>query len=494
MADNYKPNSVRANTLAQAAPLVAGYGLNIVATPVLVSHLGLAAFGVWAISGAVAQYGALLDLGLTRSVTRFVALSHARGSSRGEAETVTVALGAVLIVGVLLVPICWAVAILLRLAVPSTALAELRLLLMCAVVVLICGLLSKCLASVAFGRGRMVTMNILLAIGSCGPLVGGVASLAWFEADLGLFALASAGGSIAGLLVVAAGLLATERLVGFARPSKSRLRELLAFGSKGQSILVADLLVFQSSKIVLGAVLGPAAAGAYELGSRIALGGRAFGTLPTNALTPLLTREFALGGLDSLREATLSALARTTCVGMYVPFGVAAVAPTFMPLWLGHVPADVTVIAIFLSLAFVLNIATALVTVTALAAGEAGVVARSALTTALSNALFIVPAVYLLGQWGALASVIGSTMLGACYGVYLAGKKVGIDQTAYWRPICVPLVIGTVSWGVGFTTSSLWIVETRMGALMGTVAATAVFSITYIALAYQFGVVRFRRS
>jgi O-antigen/teichoic acid export membrane protein len=458
-----------------------------------VSHLGLAAFGVWAISGAVAQYGALFDLGLTRSVTRFVALSHARGSSRGESETLTVAVGAVVIVGFLLVPTCWWVAFLLQLAVPTSSLSELRFLLNCSVVVLIGGLLSKCLSSLAFGRGRMVTMNILLAVGSCGSLSGGVASLIWFQADLASFALASAVGAVVGLLVVVIGLLSTEGPIRFVRPSRIRVRELLAFGSKGQSILVADLLVFQSSKIVLGAILGPSAAGAYELGSRIALGGRAFGTLPSNALTPVLTREYAIGGLEILKKTSLLTVARTTCVGVYVPFGVAAVAPVFMPLWLGHVPANVTLIAIFLSLAFVFNIATGLITVTALAAGEAGVIARAALSTALCNALFIVPAVMFFGQWGALGSICGATILGACYGVRLGCRRVGLSQRAYWRAVSTPLLIGSLSCGLALTSAALWVFETRIGALVGTAASVAIYSVTFIALSYQFGLVHLRR-
>ena len=55
-----------------------GWRSPLTSTPIVVSSLGLKAFGIWAVSGAIAQYGALLDLGIGRAITRFVALPNVR--------------------------------------------------------------------------------------------------------------------------------------------------------------------------------------------------------------------------------------------------------------------------------------------------------------------------------------------------------------------------------------------------------------------------------
>ena len=55
-------NTLTVGASAQVIPLIAGYGLNLVATPYVVSQLGLHDFGVWAMTGAIAQYAALLEI------------------------------------------------------------------------------------------------------------------------------------------------------------------------------------------------------------------------------------------------------------------------------------------------------------------------------------------------------------------------------------------------------------------------------------------------
>ena len=45
-------------------------------------------FGVWAVTGAIAQYARLLDFGITRSLARFVALYDAEGDRGGIEESV----------------------------------------------------------------------------------------------------------------------------------------------------------------------------------------------------------------------------------------------------------------------------------------------------------------------------------------------------------------------------------------------------------------------
>ena len=56
------------NTLAQSASLVAGYLFSFLLAPIMISRLGLDAFGVWAVTGAFATYAGLLDLGIGRSL------------------------------------------------------------------------------------------------------------------------------------------------------------------------------------------------------------------------------------------------------------------------------------------------------------------------------------------------------------------------------------------------------------------------------------------
>src|SRR5688500_3669092 len=63
--------------LAWGAAIVSG----LVLTPVVLSHLGVDEYGVWAFVGSLAAYVALLDLGLSPAFVRFAAEARGRRSA-----------------------------------------------------------------------------------------------------------------------------------------------------------------------------------------------------------------------------------------------------------------------------------------------------------------------------------------------------------------------------------------------------------------------------
>src|ERR1700741_5516174 len=62
------------NTLAQSASVAVGYLFSFLLAPIMIARLGLDSFGVWAVTGAFATYAGLLDLGIGRSLARFIAV------------------------------------------------------------------------------------------------------------------------------------------------------------------------------------------------------------------------------------------------------------------------------------------------------------------------------------------------------------------------------------------------------------------------------------
>ena len=64
------------NSVALAVPKFSGYVFSFISAPVVLTGLGLRQFGIWALTGALAQYGSLLDLGVGASLARFVAAHH----------------------------------------------------------------------------------------------------------------------------------------------------------------------------------------------------------------------------------------------------------------------------------------------------------------------------------------------------------------------------------------------------------------------------------
>jgi O-antigen/teichoic acid export membrane protein len=475
-----RKNSLRANTISQGLPVAAGYALNILSTPIVVHQLGLQAFGIWAITVAVAQYGAVFDFGISRSVTRFVALHHARQETRAERQVLTIAIAVLASLGLLL----------LALAIPAGLLAEglgapdagsnLAVLAAAAVVVLVSGLLGRAFASLAFGRGRMVALNLALATSNGLMALTGVVALL-IEPSLTSFALGTALGAVLGLLGVVIVLRVTEADLAFARPDASMFKEIAAFGLRGQSVLVADLVVFQSSKLIIGAVLGASAAGIYELGSRLALGGRTFGSLASTTLTPVITTTFSTDGIAGVREKYEALARRTVAWGAIWPLLVAGAGPSLIPLWLGDTPEESVLVVTALSFGFAINVATGTATVAALSVGRADVIARSALGTTVIFIIPVVPLTLAFGVPGAVLAVVTATVLGAAYGVHLSCAAVDASPRSYYRAIGWTTAGGLVAAAVSALVTATFFTEDRVAGAIGVIVSSLIVTVGCLA-------------
>ena len=297
--------SLTVGASAQVLPLIAGYGLNLVATPYVVSQLGLHDFGVWAMTGAIAQYAALLDLGVSRAVNRYVALFHARGDADSDRAVVGICVSVILGLGAV-----FGTFAMLWPAVPETVLrtgdpAFTRYLLLCSVVILTSGLSARVLAGASFGRGRQVPANIGLAVLGISQVSGGVLALT-LAPNLHSFALGTTIGAVIGLCAVLGAIVIDEGRLTIGRATCGQVREISAFGMKTKALGAADRAL-PSGELVAGIVIGPAAAGAYELGIRLVQGVQAFGSAASVAITTHLTRAYATGGLAAIRSRVFTA-------------------------------------------------------------------------------------------------------------------------------------------------------------------------------------------
>ena len=293
--------SLKIGASAQMLPLVVTYGGNLLATPYIVGQLGLRDFGVWAMTGAIAQYAALLDLGAARAANRYVALFHARGEAEKDRSVVGICVTLALGLGAMLGMIAFIFGGIAEKVLRTGDSSLTRLLLLCSVTILTCGLLARVLAAASIGRGRQLPANIGMAVSGAAQLLGGVVGLA-FAATLRSFAFGTAVGAAIGLCAVAIAIVIDEGRITIGRPRVALTREIIVFGVNSQVAGAADVVLYQSGKLIAGIVIGPAAAGAYELGIRLIQGVQAFGGAAAVAINTHLTRAYATGGMSGILE------------------------------------------------------------------------------------------------------------------------------------------------------------------------------------------------
>src|SRR5690349_12508189 len=101
-----RPRSLVGNTAAGMGARGLSIGVALVLSPYIVHEIGLRAYGFWALAVAVAQYSALLDLGIGQALNRFVADLDARQSEAELDRKVAAAVWATLAFALCLTAVC----------------------------------------------------------------------------------------------------------------------------------------------------------------------------------------------------------------------------------------------------------------------------------------------------------------------------------------------------------------------------------------------------
>ncbi|GCE36407.1 hypothetical protein Rhow_001773 [Rhodococcus wratislaviensis] len=353
-----------------------------------------------------------------------------------------------------------------------------------AATILVSGLLARALAAASFGRGRMVAASIGLSVYGVTTVMGGVIALL-VTPELLAYALGCAGGACLGFCAVVTSILLDERRVVFGPPRLSLMREIISFGVKGQALGAADIVIFQSGKVIAGLVAGPAAAGVYELGSRLALGAQAFGSAASVALTTHLTRSFADGGVAEILPEYPRLTQRNAAVGIFLPFLLAATAFSAVPLWLGESNVAIVAVVMALSVALAVNVSSGVCTAAMLAIGRAGILALTSIADASLYLCVAIPLSLAFGFAGVVVATAGWITSATILGVWFLQSRVGIRMIDYIRSVLGPFATALVALFVALPVGIFSAPHDRASALLPFVLGAVTFSGVYLALGWR---------
>lgn len=480
-----QPQSIRLGAFAQTLPIVFGYGANLIATPFVVASLGLTNFGLWALTGAIAQYGVLLDFGTSRTLIRYVAFYHAQGDRKKERAIIGGCVMVVIAIGCLLMCVALILPSQLSRLIGSTDVELGRTLFISAIVVLITGLLGGMFSGASIGRGRMVASNIGVALQRASVVIGGVLALV-IDPSLSSFAIASAIGGALGFLWVLIAILVDEHEIVIGLPKMVVMREIIAFSLKGQGIALSELVLFQSGKLLAGVIVGPAAAGAYELGSRLAMGARALGTGASTVLCAHLTRRYASEGIEGLRRVYPTLVQRNAAVSNFPLLLLAATSFSVVPAWLGTNKIQVVWVVIALTLAFTANVSTAPTGATAFALNQIGLFAVAGVVDCLLAVALEIPLALHAGIYGILVGMVLAVVISSLFGMTLLHRRNGIPFSDFFKPLVGPFLVGGISTIFALPVGILCYPVDRSSAILPLVCGAAIFSVLYLSLGWRF--------
>jgi O-antigen/teichoic acid export membrane protein len=402
-----KERSLFRNTAAQSAPTIAIFAFSIILAPIMLSRLGLAQFGVWAVTGALAQYARLFDFGVTRSLARFVALFDAQGDRRGIEESVGVGILAVAALGVVTLTAAALAAPLLSDVLGVLDPGEMRIVLLSSVGILLSNLLADVINAVPVGLRQMGPPNLAATIGSSVNFVASVVVLS-LSTSLPTYAVVNFGAAIVAMLLAVVSLVYVWSAPFLRRPNFGRARNILSFGLKSQMITAAELVNVQTDKLIIAAMLGPRVAGAYEIANRVVQGVLAFGTMTLSAMIPTATAEIVERGKEVIEEFYSRYTQRSLAIALPM-FGALCVScPFLLVAWLGEMPPDTAQIVVLLSFAFSASLTTGVAMTLVMSDGDPGLVAQTALLVVVLNVASTIAVAPIFGLWGVLVATVGA--------------------------------------------------------------------------------------
>lgn len=471
------------NTLAQSAPIVIGYAFSLALAPLMLSRLGLEAFGVWAVTGALATYAGLLDLGIGRALSRFVSLYHAQEDRRGVEECVGLGLLATALLSVVAAIGSYVGAPLLTEGL-NTGLEELRIILLASVAIFMLQMAAGVLASVPTGMLDMVTPSRARVWGNAVNFVASVAVLIASD-DLVDYALANAAAAVVALAIMVVAVGRTWRAPYARLPGRRRSREIIGFGIRLQVVWAGDLVNQQTDKLIIALLVSPAAAGAYELANRVVLALRSLGILTIGALIPTATAAIAREGNRVVRDFYRNYTGKSVAISLPI-FGLGAVtAPYLLVAWLGQAPGDSPLVLVLLGVANAANLVTGVPMTLITSDGRPGVPAFATVVTAALNIVMTIALAPVLGLWGVLIGTVFALSAGAVLFLWQFHRAYGLPARDLGEALLPPLglAVGLAAPFAAWYLAAGSIPEERPAALLGLALTGGVYALAYWVLA-----------
>lgn len=428
------------NTAAQSMPVVTTFLFGFILAPIMLSRLGLAQFGVWAVTGALAQYARLLDLGITNSISRFVALYDAEGNRRKVEETIGIGIIAAAVAGLLTLIAATVAAPLVQDVLGVISVGEMRVVLLCAAGITASYLFAAVVSAVPVGLRQMAPPNLAATAGNVVNFVASLVALG-LSTRLEVYALANLGAAIVGMLFAFVALAWVWARPLLRRPSRGHSRTLISFGVKSQLVTLADLVNVQTDKLIIAAMLGPRTAGTYEIANRVVQGVFSLGVLTLSALIPTATADLVKRGKQVIVEYLERYTVRSLAIALPLFGAVCVSAPYLLQAWLNEIPDESVQIICLLSFSFAVNMTTGVAMTLVVSDGAPGLVAQTATMLVVLNVAATLAAAPIFGLWGVLIATVLAQVLAS--GVFLVRwhRRYSLGMRTYFEAVGKPSAV-----------------------------------------------------
>jgi O-antigen/teichoic acid export membrane protein len=323
--------------------------------PLILAHITLAEYGLWAACFVIIGYIGLADLGLPSIYVRYVARMHAQGDTAGINRTLSTGMLSLGAVACLLLGVLYAALPLLLdlLKIDASLRREAALLVMGTGFVFLADMTLGGFAYLLHGMQR-IRLEQKIGVAACTLELALI--VAFLHAGFGVAALLAA---YALRYAFSLGITMRQafRLLPGLRVSPrwfdaSLLREFLGFGARVQLSTALSIALHSADRLVAGVALGPKGIALFDLGGKIPVAAMSIPSAITHVTLPAAAAIDGRAGTASfarLADLCLRASRGTSLVSAIPMAFLAAFSLPLCQTWLGERP-DLAVLPLLMTL------------------------------------------------------------------------------------------------------------------------------------------------
>jgi O-antigen/teichoic acid export membrane protein len=429
--------------------------LGLVMLPFNLSHLGQAAYGLWALTASVTFYFSVLDLGYGGALVKFVAQYRAWRDSRSLNEILSTVFVVFTLtgVGVFLVTalVAWQFGHIFNVSAEEVVVGRQVLLMIGTFLAL--RFSTSVFGGVVYGFQRYYINNLVSIIQS---VIIALVNVAVLSAGYGLVELVAAT-TITRILTLGAFTWTAYRVYPGLKINPrwfrvERLREVTGFSVY---VLVLDWsakLNFSADALVIGAMLSMSAVAVWSIGQRVAQVSQRLTSQLNAALFPLVVDSDAGNRPDRLRLLVIQATRLSLALAVPICVGVGILAPEIIRAWLGRDFGESATITRLLLAVVLFRTGTACANTLLKGGGQHRMLAITNSATAVVNILLSVALIGPMGLSGVAIGTLVPVALASMFVVFpAASRRVNLSVAYTLRASVWPAV-----WPAAAMVAVIW--------------------------------------
>ncbi len=446
---------------------VVSFGITLVVTfllvPVMLLHLGPTGFGAWAIVRVFVSYASLADLGLSSTVTKYVAEFHAKGDDKGIVRVIHSAFILYALIAIALLALLWLLddfVIHTFFSTSGSFANDIRFILFGSMLIFSGNLIFSIFSSSLAGFQRMDTTNGILSIYW---LINGALMYIALVFGLGLRGLvyANAAASAIAILLNAFFFFRYFRHLPFfsSKTGLADLRQSLRYSKDIFVIAVSNSVHLHFDKLLLSSFLSLSTVSSYEVASRVIQQMRQVPILMLNPILPAASELQAHQRSESITELYYFSLKYIVafCVPFFACVGVFA--HPLLSIWLGEGNELMSRTLQILIIPNFINLMTGPAYFISLGIGKAKYGMYSSLVGLIANMVLSFILLRSYGYFGAIAGTLIALTLEGVFFLFLIHRTLDIQWGRFLHLFVQPLgaiALGlVVAIGVGYFVESL---------------------------------------